>query len=223
MKRCVKMKKLIVFLSVVIVLFTSSCGFISLLGTPTRHERKIAAEYDLSQRKGEKILMLVDQPGWLNTEVNLRYYLTNAVADSLVAKVRISPESFVEYSQLSEFRSNISNFSQLTHQDVGKAMGADMVLVVRIDRYELSNIKDTNYYTGLLHAKCVLLDAKTGDQLWPESGSFKDIKVGFDVEPRGRKAAVGRLANAVAHCITRYMYDCPKAKFDIFEERKTGW
>lgn len=98
-----------------------SAGIVSVLGTPSHHEKEIAAEYNLSQHKDQKTLVLVNQSGWLNAEINLRYYLTRAISRNLVAKVEIKPENFVNYSELSEFRSNKSDFSFLSPVEVGKA------------------------------------------------------------------------------------------------------
>ena len=211
------------------VLFQSGCGVVGLMGTPTNSEKKVPAEYDLTEHTDQKILVVVNQPGWLNAKVNLRYYLTEAIRKSLIKKIKISPEYLVPYSELSEFRStcgraNKGDFSLLSPVEMGTAFDANMVLLVIIEDYQLHEIAETNYYKGFLSAQTVLFDTATGEKLWPESAKSKGIKVGFEVEEHGREVAIARLTSACAYCTTRYLYDCPKNKFKIAEDKSgIGW
>ncbi|MHC4060356.1 MAG: hypothetical protein ACYSR6_01920, partial [Planctomycetota bacterium] len=205
-------------------LLCNGCGFISILATPTRHEQKVPAEYALQNHTNEKILVLVHQPGWLDARTNLRYHLTDAIHKELFEKIRIPPMHVIPYGKLSEFRSERPDFLSLSAAEVGTALGADMVLFVRIDGYELSRFAETNYYIGFLNGQSNLYEASTGRRLWPTSDRSKPVRVGFDVGSGNREAAVGRLANAVAHCTVRYFYDCPLDEFKIGDDRShTGW
>ncbi|MHC4571652.1 MAG: hypothetical protein ACYS0C_06210 [Planctomycetota bacterium] len=202
-----------------LVFFHSGCGMVSVMGTPTRHEKKIPAEFDLAERTEQKILVLVNQPAYLNADVNLRYYLTEAMREGLMATIGIRPGDIVGYDDLSEYRSNQSNFSMLSPVAVGRALGADMVLLLVVEDYQLTKMAETDYYNGLLGAQAALLDTADGEKLWPESAESKSIRVGFEVAGGGWEAAVERLANACAHCTTRYFYDCPRGKFKIFDDK----
>ena len=202
----------------------SGCGIFGTLATPGSHERKIPAEYDLAGHGKQKILVLVNQPVWLSAGSNLRYYLTEAVNKNLTEKVKIPSRNLIAYRELSQFRSNHPDFSLLSPAKVGTALSADIVLLVVFEDYQLSEIPETRYYKGVLSARSVLLDASTGETLWPKSAQSKRIKVGFEVETRGRETAARRLVKACAHCIVRYLYDCPKNKFKIFDEESSiGW
>jgi len=215
---------LFTFTFLVAALFYSGCGVVGIVGTPTNYEKKIPAEYDLAEHKDQKILVLVNQPAWLNAQVNLRYYLTRAINKNLTAKVKIPPEYLVSYSELSEFRSNKSDFLSLSPVEVGEALDANMVLLVEIGSYELNRIAETSYYEGFLGVQSAFLDVATGEKIWPESAKSKSVKVGFEVETRGREIAVRRLTAASAYCLVRYFYDCPKNEFKIADERGTiGW
>jgi hypothetical protein len=167
--------------------------------------------------------VLVEQPGWLSTEVNLRYYLTEAMRENLIAKVKVPPKYILSYNELSEFRSNKGDFSSLSPAAVGKALGADIVLLVTIEDYQLSEVAESDYYNGFLGAQAALFETASGEKLWPESAENKSIKVGFEAE-QGQEAAIDRLVDACAHCTIRYFYNCPKYKFKIFDERSdAGW
>ena len=210
---CLRFSVLAVFL-----LF-GGCGIISMLGKPTSHEMKIPAEYELAEDTGRKILILVEQPGYLNAQTKVRYYLTESLQDSLVEKVEIGRDDFVGYDKLAEFRSSKAEFSLLSPAEVGRALGADMVLFVVIESYELSEIVESGYYSGALSARAILFDTAGGGKVWPKDGRSKGVRVGFEIEEAGCQASVGRLAAACAYCTTRYFYDCPKNKFKIAEDR----
>ncbi len=213
------MKKLTVMFILGAAMVSKGCQIPGILGTPTRHEKKIPAEYDLTVHTEEKILVLVEQPAYLNAQTNLRYYITDAMNRDIVRRIKIEPEMLVDYSELSHLRSGRSDFAQLSKAEVGRAIGADLVLYVDIDNYQLRQMPQEGYLNGFLSGRAVLLETKTGGQLWPTGGGSKSIKVGFEVENRGKDIAVKRLAMAFAYCTVRYLYDCPESEFKIFEDR----
>lgn len=215
-------QKLVIFSFLTAALFYSGCSFVGTagtLGSPTSHEKKIPAEYDLTMRRKQKILVLVNQPAYLDAQANLRFYLTEAMSKNLVKKVKIRPWFLVGYNELSEFRSNRPDFSLLSPAEVGTALDADMVLLVTLEEYQLHELAETGYYKGFLSARAILLDTATGEKLWPKSAKSKSIKVGFEVESYGQEVAVKRLMDACAHCTVRYFYNCPKDKFKTFDDK----
>jgi hypothetical protein len=217
------MKKLTVFFVLAAVFFYNGCGVVGLMGTPSPYEKKVPAEYDLTKQKGRKVLVLVEQPGWLSAQANLRYYLTEAIRENLIAKVKVPPKYILSYNELSEFRSNKGDFSSLSPAAVGKALGADIVLLVMIEDYQVGEVAGSGYYNGFLSAQAAIFEA-SGEKVWPESAENKSIKVSFETGEKGQEAAVKRLVNACAYCTSRYFYNCPKYKFKIFDEKRDiGW
>jgi len=206
-------------LIVLFLAFCSGCQAIGVLATPTRHEREVPAEYDLSGQRDKSVLVLVNQPAYLNAQENLRYYITNAVRENLVTKTRIDRENIVSYERLSEFRSSEPDFSLLSPVAIGRALEADMVLLIVVESYELSEMAESGYHKGALATRSVLLETSTGKKLWPQAESSKSVRVGFEFEGGGQKVAVTRLAVAAGHCIVRYFYDCPKKKFGIADDK----
>ncbi|MHC4260112.1 MAG: hypothetical protein ACYSTF_06855 [Planctomycetota bacterium] len=201
------------------IFFHSGCAAIGVLGTETSYEKKIAAEYDLAAQKKRKILVLVNQPVWLDSQVNLRYYLTAAIHQNLVIRAKVSPDNLIAYRKLSELRSNQPDYSSMSPAKVGAALGADMVLSVTVQECRLQEVAESNYYSGSLYTRTALFDSLTGARLWPGSASSKSVKVGFEVEGPSLEAAIGRLTASCAHCIVRYFYDCSEARFKIFDDR----
>jgi hypothetical protein len=222
-----KMRKLSVFLGLVMVFPHSGCnlaGIVPVLGTPTRYEKKIPAEYDLAEHEDQKILVLVDQPGWLGAQANLRYYVTEAINENLEKKVKIEAEYLVGYDELSKFRSNQADFSLLSVVEVGAALDANMVLLIVVEDYQLTRMGATDYYKGFLASEALLIDVGSGEALWPESGESRTVRVGFEMEQGTQESAVGKLASDCAHCTVRYFYDCIVANFKIPDDWSgEGW
>jgi len=209
---------LLVFLFMLCVL-QGGCGIISIFSTPTRYEKKVPAEYKMSDLKGQKILVLVKQPYWLDAEVNLRVSLTESLHEQLIKNVDVSPDRLIGYDQLSRYRARKPDFSLLKAADVGKDLGADAVLFLSIAEVRLDRMPDSNVYSGYLSAQASLIHTASGTHLWPEQSREKSIKVGFEIEEKGLKAALSRLSRATAHCTVRYLYDCKVAYFKINDDR----
>ena len=204
--------------------FYGGCGILGILGTPRHKEGKVAAEYDLANHTDRRILVLVHQPAYLNAQENLRFHLTGAINKSLALNIKFVPQQLVSYDELSAFRSNKSDFSFLSPAEVGRALGADMVLLVTVEDYQLLKMPDVDYYRGFLNAEAVLVDTANGEKLWPESAKSKSVRAGFEIEDRGREVAVKRLTAACAGCIVRHLYNCPKNKFKIPDDKSgAGW
>lgn len=218
-----KLKIYIVLTALSLMITQSSCGLISVIGSPTRHEIKITAEFNLAKQNDKKILVLVEEDALLNANINLRYYLTESINKNLTEKAGILPEYLIGYSKLSEFRSGNPDFSKLSPTEAGTFLEADFVLLIIIKNYKISELPEADYFTGLLNAQAVLFDAVTKEKIWPEEMS-KSIKAGFDIEKSGRDIAENRLITATAHCIIRYLYDCPKSAFKIADDKgRVGW
>jgi len=201
------------------VFFCNGCGLVSMAGTPTRHEKKIPAEYELREQKDKKILILVEQPARLSAVANLRYYLTRDIREYLVKKVRIPKEGLISYEKLVEYRNNEADFSRLSPLEVGRGLQADIVLLVVVEDLQLYDMAETGFLKGFFSSLAVILDTSTGEKVWPKSFESKGIKVGFEFDERNVEVGISRLTAASAHCITRYLYDCPMDKFRIADDR----
>lgn len=218
-EKTAKWEPILSFTFLAAVFLCSGCGIVSVMGTPSQYEKKIPAEFNLARHKGRKILVLVNQPRGLEPQINLRYYLTEAINKTLVKKVKVRPKYLVAYNELAEFRSNQPDFSSLSPAKIGKALGADLVLFVMLEDCQLNEIAETDYYKGFLSTQTLLIDTAAGEKLWPKAADSKTVRVGFEAEKGGREAAVRRLASACAYCTARYLYNCPKTKFNLPDDR----
>ena len=101
---------------------------------------------------------------------------------------------------------------------------ATLILVITVTDCKVRDISEGGYVSGSLDAYATLYRVSSGEKLWPTTEKSRLVQVGFESERRGRDAAVVRLAAAASHCITRYLYNCPKADFKISDERTaSGW
>jgi len=202
-----------------VLIFCFGCGIL----TPSAHETKIPAEFKLAEYKGKKTLVLVNQPAWLGAPLALRRELTERINNYLVEKVELSSDDIIEYEQLSDFRAKRVDYSMMTEAQIGRALGADFVLLAVLDGFAMSKLPDVDYYNGALSCQVMLIDVESGRKLWPEEAA-KPIRVGFEFDVRGAEIALKRLANSAAYCATRYLYDCRKDKFKIADDRSgVGW
>jgi hypothetical protein len=205
--------------SLAVILF-EGCALIGILGTPTPSEKMIPAEFKFVAAEGKKILVLVNQPSWLNAPPLLRQTLTKQIQARLIANAGPKPLlNMISYESLSEFRSKEAAFSSMTAAQIGKALNADLVLIADLTAYRLVNIEDSDYFGGSLSGCTFLIDVANSDKLWPADAENKKINVAFDIESHGREAAFDRLAAAFAHCTARFFYDCPANNFKIAEDK----
>jgi hypothetical protein len=206
------------------LLMQAGCQLISVLGTPTSAESKAEAEYNLAAEKNSKILVLVDQPSSLACHPNLRYFLTDTAIKTFEMKAKFGEELFISYDALAEFRSNTPDFSLMPPEQVGSALNSDFVLLIVVNNCRLLQIGDTGYISGTLDVQAQLIKVQGGVKVWPSYETAKTIRVGFESEKRDQEAAALRLAVAGAHCVTRYLYNCPKNQFKISDEiTDVGW
>ena len=208
-----------------VVLFYAGCqavNMVALIGTPTSSENG-SAQYDLSKDKDQKILVLVDQPASFSAYPNLRFYLTDTITKMLQLKAKVKPSLFIDYKMLADLRAGTPDFYMLSPVQVGEKLGADLVLVVTITDCRIISIGEAGC-NGSLDTNAALYKVATGEKLWPTMEQSQLVQVGCESERRGQDAACVRLAAAAAHCVTRYLYDCPKAGFKISDERTvSGW
>jgi hypothetical protein len=216
-------KSLFILISCLTIILFQGCGLIGILGTESSYEKKVPAEVKLIKDKksdnNRKLLVLVKQPSWLNAPPLLGQLLTEQIQLRLVANAALKFSNLISEESLSKFRGSTPNFYSMTTLEIGKAMNADWVLVVELTSYRLFNISDTEYFGGGLAGKAFVIDTADTRQLWPDKLGGEQIEIAFDVEKRGNKAALARLAAAYSHCVTRYFYDCPRRRFKIADEK----
>ena len=211
-------KTLFVMVLIGISLCCTGC-IIPVLSTENTHEMKVDAEYSIPNHLGKesKILVLVNQPSWLNMNVNARKELTGKFNAYLTVVMGLERSQIIEYSQISDIRKAQGGFGSKKTAEIGQLFGADLVLDCLIDDYQLYEMGEKGYYNGKLFSTSRLYDVKTGQKLWPIE-DIKTAKARVSVHKGDPDGMLRRLATASAHCTLRYLYDCPYRSFTIQDE-----
>ena len=213
-----------------LVLFYAGCpiaDLIAVISTPTSAEQvEGSAEYDLSKNKDQKILIFVDQPTYLSAYPNLRFYLTDMITKTLQSKdkARISRRYLSIINRLPICEPTPPIFIRFRRRR-SRANSAPIWSWWLPSPTAMFAIYPKGLMSPALLMRTRLFimshQAKSSGRLTEQS---KLVGVGFESERRGRDAAIVRLAAAASHCVTRYLYNCPKAGFKISDERTaSGW
>lgn len=214
------MRKIVVFPVITVLLFIYGC-IVPVLTTPTRHEKKIPAEYNITVHEDKKLMVIVYSPDWVRAPANITSEITGELEEKLTEELKLEPENIILYENL---KPKESLHSAPPTPEIGKNFGADLVLFAEVHEFALSKMIETDYYVGRITGRAAVFDADTGQRLWPDSEHGKLIRIAYDVEEGDYDQAFDRLVRSFAHCVTRYLYDCPVPKFKIFEDKSgTGW
>jgi hypothetical protein len=194
----------------------------ALLGNASteRDSEKITpAEYKLAETEG-KIAVLVNQPGWIRTPVDLRATTTKFINEALKDKEKtyIPEERLIKYQDVLNARIELPEEVRNEPNRIAAKLGAKYVIQVQILDFDLSTFAEKDFYNGMMKSEFSLFDAN-GVKLWPEKEA-RSATVEIDAEKGTVETAVAKLTAATAHCVTRYFYDCKTIRFRVPEENK---
>ncbi|MBN1457397.1 MAG: hypothetical protein JW912_06070 [Sedimentisphaerales bacterium] len=213
------MKKLIILLLFSnIILGGIGCRAIGVISSPTIHEQKIPAEYKLAPEAKKGVLVFVDAAQGVARSREVIPDLTEVVKELLIKRVKVNKKYITSDKKLESLRARQDNLAILSPVQIGKESGSGMVLYILIEDYDLTMIDKRGYYAGSMVTRSVLFDVESGDVVWPADKQGKRTIAKFALETKGKEIAKDRLGMTVAHCVTRYLYDCPKPKFKASDE-----
>ena len=213
------MKKIVIVIGIILVGLCSGCGIVSVIGTPTYHEQKIPAQFKLGGRAKDKIVVFTERSRDSGAGAKVPKQIDKAVKNILIKEAKIKDKYFVSTEELSVFLSEASDFSQLSPPEIGKKLGAGLILYIQIENYKLFQMADSGYYGGSLIARSLLFDTASNKAVWPSDKQGLVVRIKVDYETKGYDKAAARLTAATAHCITRYLYDCPRDRFRTRDEQ----
>ena len=204
-------------LAVIGTVWSGGCNVIGFIAAPSPHDKKTPAEYDL-YRTESRILVFVDQARSSGVGFQVRSALDAAVSTYLSNKVRIDKSNII--ATVGYTPSLVQAYAGLSPAQIGRKAGADLVLYIRIDKYDLEQMDSRGFFSGSIATRSVLVDVDSAKIIWPASQAARLNRIKVDLEVRGRDAILNRLMSGNAHCITRYFYDCPSPKFRLGDEQK---
>jgi hypothetical protein len=191
-----------------------------ILSSETRGEKVTPAEFGLAKTDGN-IVVVVSQPAWIKTPMDLRITLTDTINAALEAKAKIKAARLRPYKDVLKCRMELADEKRNDPFEIASKLNAQYVLAVQITDFELSTFAEEDLFNGTMITKSNLFDAR-GNKLWPRDANEagRQITVGIEDEKGTAESSVEKLAAATAHCITRYLYNCKLEQFRIAEEQK---
>ena len=204
-------------LAVIGTVWSGGCNVIGFIAAPTAHEKKVPAEYDL-YRTESRILVFVDQTRSSGSGFQIRSALDATVSAYLTNKVRIDKSNII--ATVGYTPSLVQAYAGLSPAQIGRKAGADLVLYIRIDKYDLEQMDSRGFFSGDIATRSVLVDVDSAKIIWPASQAARLNRIKVELETSGRDAISNRLMSGAAHCITRYFYNCPGPKFRWGDEQK---
>lgn len=84
----------------------------------------------------------------------------------------------IDYGDMVRLVSATPNFQELAISEVGRQLGADIVVYVQINRFELYEYANSSTWNGLLEASVRVVDVKEQKRLWPQ-----DRPAGWPLDP----------------------------------------
>lgn len=216
------MKKVLVLNITALLAFSCvGCGvanFIGAFASTPYSEQKVEAEYKLKSRGREKVLVFVDVAGGSGAGPDMRIQMSNMIEMFLRSKVRLKKENIMSYRELSRLQGIKGDLRGFEPSELGRELGAGVVLYVLISDYSLYELTDQGYHYGSLSVRGILFDSESGEVLWPESKTGRAVKAVVEAESKGRKRAVARLVMTTAYGIVRNFYRCPKPQYRMRDE-----
>jgi hypothetical protein len=204
----------------------SGCGageIVGNLSSETPSEKETPAEFKLREALGKegKIVVVVTQPAWIKSPMDLRVALTNSLNAVLEIKAEIKKERLTAYSDIMKIRMSLPEDKKHDPIETAKKLNAKYVLTVEVQDFDLSTFAEKDFYNGTMTVKSCITDSN-GVKLWPkkEGEDYRLTSVEIENEKGTVKSAVEKLSDAAAFCITRYFYNCKTDHFRIPEEKR---
>jgi hypothetical protein len=160
-------------LLVMLAMTECSCAVVAFVAAKFTPPEKVEPEYAVP--KGKTILIFVDDMLSPLTYPPLKAELSRMIGEELV-KNEVAAK-VVPYDRLADLASSTPAFNSLAVGEIGQKLGADLVLYVQIDEFDLRDPSAPQLWKGHLQVTVRLVDVAKG-RLWPT-----DRPAGFTVPP----------------------------------------
>lgn len=145
-------------------------GYLAAIFTPPE---KIEPVYELP--KDKIVLVLVDDPAFRSGHAPIKSELSREI-NRLLEGHRLVRRT-IPYKKLLAYIATETNYNQMPTTEVGKALEADLVIVVEIDDFALKDDMRSSVYHGRLKTSVRVVSTRQG-KLWP-----KHLTRGYPVKP----------------------------------------
>ncbi len=198
----------VLLVAAILPMFMGGCAAFAWLATQLAPPQTVEAVY--KPPAGKTILVFVDdithQVSYEPLKGELTRLLGKRLRDNKVAA------KTVPYEDLQRLAFSTSKFNQLAVSEVGRRLGADIVLYVQIDRFSLKDNPISPIWRGRFGATVRMVDVRKG-RLWPrdrEQGyPMPDLQIAPTTDPSPTYAArlSSIMAEKMAEAIANLFYD----------------
>ena len=155
------------------IALSAGCAAMAWTAAQFQPAPKVDAVYDLPH--GKTVLVFVDDPTQAINYEPIKPELTSRInADLEQAKL---VKATIPYARLTELSIAEPNFNRLAISQIGKKLGADQVLYVKIERFSLKDPGMENLWHGQFEVSVRVVDVADEKLAWPT-----DRPTGYPVE-----------------------------------------
>lgn len=206
------------WIAVAAMVFACGCNIFGWAVAPTRHEQKIPAQFRLRDVQEKNVVVIVDLAYTSKAPPSIQNDLVHVINGYLVQRARINKRYLVAAADSPE-RANIEVLQQKSPDQIGREVNAGFVLYVRVEDYRVDHMSRPDFLAASMTSRAMLIDSAADQVIWPMESQGHVTRVKVEVETKGQKSALDRLAKATAHCIVRNLYDCPRDTYKSAEEQ----
>ncbi len=183
--------------------------------------KKVPAKYDIPEDK--TIAVLVDDPGHLVKFSPVKYELAKQLNKQFLGH-KIARQVIPVEDVIKLVASN-RNSKLLSNAEIGKKLGADIVVNVEIIRFALKDADYSQIWQGKLQAKVRVVDVQKG-RLWPNDsvGGYKTKvietpKMEGNPSPQFEVKMAKVLAVGMAEYVAKFFYKHPGRPHDALPDK----
>ena len=198
----------------------AGCGAVAWVAT-LFPPPKIAPKYKLP--KGKTVAVIVDDPNHLVKFSPVKFELAKQLNKQFV-KHKIARDT-IPNDNIMKLIASTPDFKRLSNAEIGKKLGADIVLNVQIKRFQLKDADYSQIWQGKLKATVRVVDVKEG-RLWPndsvggyETKVVETPRMEGNPSPQFEVKMAKAMAVDMADVIAKYFYKHPGRPHDALPDK----
>ncbi len=123
----------------------------------------------------------------------------------------------IPYQRLADLQADDANFNRMSVGTVGRKLGADYVIYINIERFDLKESPTDTIWHANLEGRVRVVDSHTGQRTWPDESAGFPFKCGMPTTDNASPGFGGVLTKALCNKAgTEICY-----LFDSHEERRS--
>ena len=149
----------------------SGCDYVAAGMYVIQGPPKIERQYELNQTR--KTVVFVDDRAGAMPRKTLRRLIGQGAEETLLAEKALLPELVIPSAAAVAAVTQETRNEPMTVVEVGRAVGADVVVYVSVEKFTLSRDGAANQPFAVAYVK--IFDAQSNSRLWPEDASGRPV------------------------------------------------